>query len=82
VRTLLKPDKFTDLNKSIVHTVAILINEFKKNKYECNYNELYKTVEEHLGEDAFYLFLPSLNFLFLLGKLKYDIGSDMLEMIV
>ncbi|WP_420868765.1 ABC-three component system middle component 8 [Brevibacillus invocatus] len=48
----------------------------------CNYNELYKTVEEHLGEDAFYLFLPSLNFLFLLGKLKYDIGSDMLEMII
>ena len=79
---MLKPDKFTDLNKSIVHTVAIIINEFKKNRYKCSYNELYKIVEEHLGEDAFYFFLPSLDFLFLLGKLKYDIGSDMLEMII
>ncbi|MDM5201549.1 hypothetical protein QUF79_26320 [Fictibacillus enclensis] len=79
---MLKPDKFTDLNKSIVYTVAIILAEFKKNKYKCNYNDLYTTIEEHLGEDAFYLFLPSLDFLFLLGKLKYDIGSDMLEMII
>lgn len=77
---MLKPDKFTDLNKSIVHTVAIIINEFKKNNLKCNYHDLYKSVQGYLGEDAFYLFLPALDFLYLLGKLNYDIGTDMLEM--
>jgi hypothetical protein len=77
---MLKPDKFTDLNRSVVYTVALLIKEFKENENNCSYSKLYKAVEEQIGEDVLYLFLPAIDFLFLLGKVDYDLKTDVLEM--
>lgn len=77
---MLKPDKFTDLKKSLVYTVALLIEEFKKNNYKCSYEKLYKAIERQIGDYVLYLFLPAIDFLFLLGKVRYDIESDILEL--
>ncbi|WP_138420902.1 ABC-three component system middle component 8 [Aquibacillus sediminis] len=77
---MLKPDKFTDLNRSLLYTVALLIKEFKENENKCSYGELYTAIEKQIGEDVLYLFLPAIDFLFLLGKLDYDLKTDVLEM--
>ncbi|MCW1928366.1 ABC-three component system middle component 8 [Bhargavaea beijingensis] len=78
--TMLKPDKFTELNRSVIYAVAVLITVFKENEYKCSYENLYKALEKQLGEDTLYLFLPAVDFLFLLGKVDYDIETDVLEM--
>lgn len=77
---MLKPDKFTELNKSLIYTVALMIDSFKKNDGKCNYEQLYKMIEDTIGDDILYLFIPALDFLFLLGKVTYDINTDDLEM--
>ncbi|WP_164670219.1 ABC-three component system middle component 6 [Virgibacillus doumboii] len=78
--TLLRPDKFTELNRSLIYVVAILIKLFKENDYKCSYGKLYNDLEKQIGDDALYLFLPGIDFLFLLGRINYDIESDVLEM--
>lgn len=78
--TMLRPDKFTELNRSLIYVVALLINLFKENNYKCSYGKLYNDLERQIGDDALYLFLPAIDFLFLLGRVDYDIESDVLEM--
>ncbi|MFC0561939.1 ABC-three component system middle component 8 [Halalkalibacter alkalisediminis] len=77
---MLRPDKFTDLNRSLIFAVALLIKVFKENDYKCGYGNLYNALEKQIGDDALYLFLPAVDFLFLLGRVDYDIESDVLEM--
>ncbi|MFD1449521.1 ABC-three component system middle component 8 [Oceanobacillus sojae] len=78
--TMLRPDKFTELNRSLIYVVALLIKLFKENDYKCSYGKLYNDLEKQIGDDALYLFLPAIDFLFLLGRVDYDIESDVLEM--
>ncbi|KYD08265.1 hypothetical protein HV436_15975 [Bacillus sporothermodurans] len=78
--TMLKPDKFTELNRSVIYAVALLIKVFKENSYKCSYGKLYNALEKQIGDDTLYLFLPAVDFLFLLGKVDYDIESDVLEL--
>ncbi|AMM99283.1 ABC-three component system middle component 8 [Bacillus pumilus] len=77
---MLRPDKFTELNRSLIYAVALLIKVFIKNDNKCNYRELFNALEHQIGDDALYLFLPAIDFLFLLGRVDYDIESDVLEM--
>lgn len=77
---MLRPDKFTELNRSLIYVVALLIKLFKENNYKCSYKQLYNALEKQIGDDALYLFLPAIDFLFLLGRVDYDIESDVLEM--
>ncbi|MGJ9385913.1 ABC-three component system middle component 8 [Salipaludibacillus sp. CF4.18] len=78
--TVLRPDKFTDLNRSLIYAVALLIKVFKENDHKCSYGKLYNALEKQIGDDTLYLFLPAVDFLFLLGRVDYDIESDVLEM--
>lgn len=80
VMMMLKPDKFTELNRSVIYVVSLLIQLFKENDYRCSYGQLYNTLEKQIGDDALYLFLPAVDFLFLLGRIDYDIETDVLEM--
>lgn len=77
---MLRPDKFTELNRSLIYVVALLIELFKENDYKYSYRQLYNALEKQIGDDALYLFLPAVDFLFLLGRIDYDIESDVLEM--
>lgn len=77
----LKPDKFTKLDKSLLYATGLVIKIFKKNNYKCKYSNLYLDLEELMGSDSYYFFLPALDLLFLLGKLEYNMQSDTLEMI-
>ncbi|WP_341962872.1 hypothetical protein NM897_05970 [Planococcus maritimus] len=76
----MRPDKFTELNRSLIYAVALLIKLFKENDYKCSYGKLFNELEKQIGDDALYLFLPALDFLFVLGRVDYDIESDILEM--
>lgn len=77
---MLKPDKFTEINRSVIYVVSLLIQLFKENDYQCSYGQLYDTLEKQIGDDTLYLFLPAVDFLFLLGRIDYDIETDVLEM--
>ncbi|WP_368222468.1 ABC-three component system middle component 8 [Bacillus velezensis] len=77
---MLRPDKFTELNRSLIYVVALLIELFKENDHKCSYRKLYNALEKQIGDDALYLFLPAVDFLFLIGRIDYDIESDVLEM--
>ncbi|WP_077358963.1 ABC-three component system middle component 6 [Virgibacillus halodenitrificans] len=78
--TMLRPDKFTELNRSLIYVVALLIKLFKENNYKCSYGKLYNDLEKQIGDDALYFFLPAIDFLFLLGRIDYYIESDVLEL--
>lgn len=77
---MLRPDKFTELNRSLIYVVALLIELFKENDHKCSYGKLYNALEKQIGDDALYLFLPAVDFLFLIGRIDFDIESDVLEM--
>ncbi len=77
---MLRPDKFTELNRSLIYVVALLIKLFKENNYKCSYGKLYNDLEKQIGDDALYFFLPAIDFLFLLGRIDYYIESDVLEL--
>lgn len=79
---MLKPDKFTQLDRSLVYTVALMIEIFLNYNNRCSYEFLYKSIEERIGDDVLYLFIPAIDFLFLLGKIKYDIETDNLELVI
>lgn len=77
---MLKPHKYLDLNKSLVKVTSEIIKvllEYKTIEYE----DLFKIIEDNFGLDGTHLFIPSLNFLFLLGKIEYDIETDVLELL-
>ena len=46
-----------------------------------SYDNLYTKLSTKFGDEIKYLFIPSLDFLFLLGKIKYISETDSLEVI-
>lgn len=59
---------------------AEIIKILLKNK-KIKYSTLYDNFKKIYKEDTDYIFLPALNFLYLLGKIEYKIKKDMVELI-
>lgn len=78
---MIKPTKFLNLDTCLLSIVKDILEILLQNK-SISYNQLYDSLKIKYDEDFEYLFLPSLDFLFLLGKLNYVPSSDSLELVV
>ena len=74
------PDRFMDLDHSVLRVSSIILKEMNKKKI-LGYEELMKYLLNKTGDKTRFIFLPSLNFLFLLGKIEYYIKTDSIELI-
>lgn len=77
---MLKPHKYLDLDNSVL----LISSEMLKvlTEYNCiEYEDLFRIIKEKFEESGDFLFLPALNFLYLLGVVEYSSELDMLELI-
>lgn len=77
---MLKPNKYTNLNLSMLSIASDLLLIFKKNNL-LTYSSLLKSVTNKKGIQSKQMILPSLNLLFLLGKIQYHKEGDLIEFI-
>lgn len=76
----LVPNKFMKFNSCMLKVGAEIIKILLENK-EIKYSTLYDNFKKIYKEDTDYIFLPALNFLYLLGKIEYKIKKDMVELV-
>jgi len=77
---MIAPHKYLDLNLSVINLGGIIINIIK----ECEvikYDELLAKIILIRGENAKEVFIPTLSFLYLLGKIEYQNEIDTIEFI-
>ncbi|WP_443147026.1 ABC-three component system middle component 8 [Paenibacillus sp. HWE-109] len=77
---MIKPHKYFNLDNSVL-TISGLILKVLNEQKVIKYDELYNKILTQKGDIISYGFLPSLNFLYLLGKLDYHQDTDSLELI-
>ena len=73
----LKPTKHSHPDKTIIFASMVLISRLKKRRIE-DYDSLRKFIKETVSGGDF-LFLPALNFLFLMGCVEYRPKNDSFE---
>ena len=76
----LVPNKFMKFDNCMLKVGAEIIKILLKNK-KIKYSILYDNFKKIYKEDTDYIFLPALNFLYLLGKIEYKIKKDMVELV-
>ena len=76
----LVPNKFMKFDNCMLKVGAEIIKILLKNK-KIKYSTLYDNFKKSYKEDTDYIFLPALNFLYLLGKIEYKIKKDMVELV-
>lgn len=72
---MIRPDRHTNLDYSVVNISSFILGELNT-YYAIEYDNLLKKVISTLGEEAIENYPYALNFLFLMGKLKYDPQND------
>jgi hypothetical protein len=78
---MLKPSKpNVDLKFSVIHVGALIIKAIK-DKGLLTFDKLLPILIDKTGERVKEIYLPSLCFLFLVGKIRYHIEIDSLEFI-
>ena len=74
---MLRPNKFSHPDRTLVHVAILLLARVRAKRVE-HYDALRKYVTRIVrGGDV--LFLPALNFLFLLGLIEYRPKTDSVE---
>lgn len=76
---MIKPSKHSNPDQTIIGISALLLKRLSKTGVE-KYDKLEELVESKV-EGGKYLFLPSLNLLYLLGVVDYHKKSDTFEYI-
>jgi len=74
-KEVIRPDRHTNLDYSVVNIGSFILKELNA-YYDISYDKLLEKVIETLGEQAKENYPYALNFLFLLGKLKYQQSTD------
>ena len=72
---MIKPDRHTNPKFSILNISTIILTELNV-FYAIQYDKLLIKIVNVLGEEAKINFPYALNFLFLMGKLKYEQETD------
>ncbi|MCZ0738660.1 ABC-three component system middle component 8 [Phreatobacter sp. AB_2022a] len=75
---MLTPRKHLDLNTSLLRVAAIMLKELHK-RGVIEMMMLKQRVIRRVGSNGELMFLPALNFLYLLGKVEYHVQNDTLE---
>ena len=77
---MIKPNKHINPRFSVIHVSALAIKALKENGM-LTFGELLAILTDKVGEKVKDVYLPSLSFLFLTGKLKYHQKIDSFEFI-
>lgn len=75
---MLKPNKHSNPDKTVVFASTIILKRLMKRRVE-RYSELREHAEAKLGSAGRTLFLPTVSFLFLLGLVEYHPKTDSFE---
>lgn len=75
---MLKPNKYTNVDSSVLFVSYELLKIFKSRKVIA-YSDLLNQVLSVRGENTRKLFLPALSFLYLLGRIEYHKKEDVIE---
>ncbi|WP_346917380.1 ABC-three component system middle component 8 [Clostridium sp.] len=78
---MIKPHKYLDIDSCVLRTGSLILKEMINSKV-ISYTELYSKIYKIVGQNVEYTFLPSLNFIYLLGKIEYHEENDMLELLL
>jgi hypothetical protein len=77
---MLRPDKHLDPGFSIINVGGLIIKVLRETGM-LTFNELLSILMDRIGEKVKAVYLPSLSFLFLLGKIQYHQKIDSFELI-
>ena len=77
---MLLPHKYLNLELSVISITAIILSIFKTDNF-IRYDDLLQKLIDIKGEEVKETFLPSLSFLYLIGKIKYHQSFDSIEFI-
>lgn len=75
---MISPDKFTDPLNCVVYNSYVLLKLLVKEK-KVQSKRLYDYLIKTVGESASVLYVPSMDFLYLLGKIEYNSLDDIVE---
>lgn len=74
---MLRPSKHSNPDQTVIYTSALLLNIFHKSRVN-SYETLRLAVRKKVKGGDF-LFVPTLNFLYLLGLIEYYPKTDTIE---
>lgn len=77
---MLKPHKYLNPQFSVIHVSGLIIKTLKESKI-LTFDELLTVLTDINGPKVKDVYLPSLSFLFLLGKIRYHKKIDTIELI-
>lgn len=74
---MLRPTKHSHPDRTVINVALLLLTHLKKHKSEeCD--KLFNYAKKYVdGGDV--LFLPALNFLYLMGMIEYRLKTDVIE---
>lgn len=76
---MIRPAKHLNLNTCVLRVASRLLALLQRERI-CSFNNLRKSVSD-LGEDTEVVFLPTINLLYLLGRVDYHPQTDSFEYI-
>ncbi|WP_367108612.1 ABC-three component system middle component 8 [uncultured Psychrobacter sp.] len=76
---MISPKKHNHPDKTLVYTSYLILDKLRKERV-LDYDVLLKYVKKNVTSGEF-LFMPSLNFLYLLGLIEYKTRTDSIEYI-
>lgn len=74
---MIRPAKHLNLNTCVLRAAAVLLSRLRDERL-CRFSDLRASLET-FGEDAEPIFMPTLHFLFLLGRIDYHPQTDSFE---
>ncbi len=77
---MIKPNKYTDISLSVIGLSADILDIFKKDHLQ-RYNDVSERIVRRRGEMAKQNLLPAVQFLYMLGKIRYHQEEDIIELI-
>ena len=78
---MLTPTKYMDLDLSLLRISSYIVKLLGEHKI-MKYDEVLSYLSLEIGADVKHVFVPSLSFLYLLGKIEYHPISDSLEFLM
>lgn len=74
---MLRPSKHSNPDQTLIYVSILLLKRFQKYRVD-NYETLRQIIKEKVKGGDF-LFVPALNFLYLLGLIEYHPKTDIIE---
>lgn len=74
---MIRPAKHLNLNTCVLRAASRILARLQQDR-ACRFDDLRASLTD-LGDDAEVVFLPTINFLFLLGRVHYHPQTDSFE---